>query len=341
MRTVLRAPVLLVLAACSVACSVASSEPPLAQAETALQIDEGSVGFDELTWAPGLHKLVVPAGGTGKVHLLDPSTHAWESVEGFSRSNALRGGHTQGPTSAAEADGFVVTIDRTSRRVVLFDPATHVIVGARELAATPDYVRYEPMAREVWITEPDAERIEVLSLDPKRGEQAFAPVAMIAVTDGPEALVFDHPRGRAYVNGWRGVTVVIDLASHAVRGAFANGCEGSRVLAIDEPRGLLFSACVEGKITTMDLLHGGQVTSRLAYGAGMDALAYDARRGLLHAPSGVTGTMATIEVGAQGELTLASEIATAKGASCAAVDDDGSVWICDPAHGRVLSTRKP
>jgi hypothetical protein len=68
----------------------------------------------------------------------------------------------------------------------------------------------------------------------------------------------------------------------------------------------------------------------------MDALAYDPSRGLLHAPSGVTGTLATIAVGPQGELSLVSKITTAKGATCAAVDDDGSVWICDPAHGRVL-----
>lgn len=329
---------LLVLTA---ACSAALADPPLAQAETALELHEGSVGFDEITWAPGLHRLIVPAGGTGRVHLIDPSSGASESIDGFARSNALRGGHTQGPTSAAEADGYVVTIDRTAKRVVVFDPVTLTIVAGRDLDATPDYVRWEPGAREVWVTEPDAERIEVFSLDMKRGEEAFERVATIEIAGGPEALVFDHPRGRAYTNLWRGVTAVIDLATHTVRGAFANGCQGSRVLAIDEPRALLFSACAEGQVTTMDLAHGGQVTSKLAYAEGMDSLAYDARRGLVHAPSAIKGTMATIAVGSAGELTLVSEITTAKGASCVAVDGDGGVWICDPADGRVLSVRDP
>lgn len=337
MRTLLGLPFLVLFAACS----GNTTAEPLAHAETALQIDSGSVGFDELAWAPGLKRVLVPAGGTGQVHLLDPSTGATESVEGFSHSAALRGGHTQGPTSAAEAEGFVVAVDRTAKQVVLFDPRTHDIIGTHQLGATPDYVRFEPASREVWVTEPEAERLEIFKLDPLRGEGAFAPVTAIDIADGPESLVFDATRGRAYASLWHGVTVAIDLGSHTVRGAFANGCEGSRVLAIDEPRALLFSACVEGAVTTMDLAHGGQVASKLTYGEGIDGIAYDARRGLIHAPSAIRGTMATITVGNAGELALASEVTTAKGASCVAVDDDGGIWICDPAHGRVLSVRAP
>ena len=156
------------------------------------------------------------------------------------------------------------------------------------------------------------------------------PCRSIEVAGGPEALVFDAARGRAYANLWHGVTVAIYVASHTVRGAFTNGCESSRVLAIDGPRALLFSACAEGGVTSMDFAHGGQVTSQIAYAEGMDALAYDARRGLLHAPSAIKGAMATISVGALGELSLVSEVATAKGASCVAVDDDGTVWVSTP-----------
>src|SRR4051812_24587659 len=126
MRTLLGLSFVALLAACS---GKEMAEEPLAEAETALQIDVGSVGFDELAWAPGLHRVIVPAGGTGQVHLLDPSTGRSESVDGFSRSTALRGGHTQGPTSAVEAGGYVVAIDRTAKRVLVFDPKTHRIVG--------------------------------------------------------------------------------------------------------------------------------------------------------------------------------------------------------------------
>ena len=118
-------------------------------------------------------------------------------------------------------------------------------------------------------------------------------------------------------------------------------CGSAFDLPIQEPRALLFSACVEGSVVAMDLAHGGQITGKLVYGEGMDAIAYDARRGVIHAPSAIKGTMATIAVGSAGELTLTAETKTAKGASCVAVDDEGGVWICDPAHGRVLSVRSP
>jgi hypothetical protein len=331
----------LVLSMSMGACSSAHPEEPLAQAETALQIDQGSVGFDEIAWAPGIRRVIVPSGGAGKVHLLDPATRTTEIVSGFGQSNELRGGHTQGPTSAVEADGFVVTVDRTAKRVVVFDPLTREIVAGHDLGAAPDYVRYDRQSREVWVTEPDRERIEIFSLDPARGAAAFERSGEITIADGPESLVFDDTRGRAYANLWHGVTVVIDVATHTVHTAFANGCDGSRVLTLDEPRSLLFTACVEGKVTTMDLAHGGQVVGSITYGEGMDAIAYDARRSLLYVPSAILGTMATIAVGSLGELTLAGEVKTAKGASCVAVDDDGGVWICDPAHGRVLSVRAP
>ena len=321
------------------ACSARTADEPLAEAESALEIDEGSVGFDEIVWAPRARRVIVPSGGTGKVHMLDPATGATEVVGGFGQSNELRGGHTQGPTSAVEADGLIVTVDRTAKRVVVFDPKARRIVAGHDLAGAPDYVRYERGSHEVWVTEPESERIELFSFDPARGEAAFERKGEIVIAGGPESLVFDSARGRAYANLWHGVTVAIDIPTHSVHTAFANGCDGSRLLAIDEPRSLLFTACVEGKVTTMDLTHGGQVVSSIRYGQGMDAIAYDGRRGLLHVPSAVTGTMATIQVGTVGELTLAGEVITAKGASCVAVDDDGGVWVCDPAHGRVLSVR--
>jgi len=219
MRTLLGLSVLATLAACS----GATSDEPLAQADTAFVIEAGSVGFDELAWAPGLHRVIVPAGGTGRVHLLDPATGSAEIVDGFSKSTALRGGHSQGPTSAAEAEGYVVTVDRTAKRVVIFDPKTHAIVGGHDLGATPDYVRFDPTSREVWVTEPDAEQIEVFALDPLRGAAAFERITSILIADGPESLVFDTARGRAYASLWRGVTVAIDIATHAVRGGEGDG----------------------------------------------------------------------------------------------------------------------
>ena len=39
---------------------------------------------------------------------------------------------------------------------------------------------------------------------------------------------------------------------------------------------------------------------------------------------------------AKGKLTLLVNGTTAHGAHCAAADDRGGVWVCDPANGRLL-----
>jgi hypothetical protein len=95
-------------------------------------------------------------------------------------------------------------------------------------------------------------------------------------------------------------------------------------------------ACVEGAVTSIDLSHGDRIIGRFDYHAGIDALAYDAARALLYAPSAKAGRMAGLEIDRDGQPTLAFEVTTEKGASCLTVDSSGTVWICDPLHGGVL-----
>src|SRR6185295_3421600 len=104
------------------------------------------------------------------------------------------------------------------------------------LAASPDYVRWVAPTGEVWVTEPDAEQIEVFTAPPD-GTSAPKQAALVKVKGGPESLVIDPTRGRAYTHLWKSATVAVDLRSRAIVATWPNSCEGSRGIALDERRG--------------------------------------------------------------------------------------------------------
>ncbi|MBX3234453.1 MAG: serine/threonine protein kinase [Labilithrix sp.] len=306
-------------------------------AEPAVTLDPAGVGFDDLSYAPSLKRVVIPAGELGEVALLDPESRKLDVISGFTRSPTGKGGHTQGATSAAMAGGLLAVIDRSTRTVALVAPEERRILSTHPLGGVPDYVRYEPTNGEVWVTEPDIERIEVFTLDAAAKE--LRPSSPIEVPGGPEFVAFDATR--AFTNLWKGQTSTIDLHTHKVRNTFTNGCEGSRTLAIDERRALLFVACVEGRVTSIDLSHGYRLLGKVDYHPGIDALVLDPTRGLLYAPSAEAGKMAAIAFDRDGVPSLAFEVTTQKGAACATLDPSGAIWICDPVHGRLLVMAPP
>jgi hypothetical protein len=97
---------LLGLAACS-------STP----AGSAVEFPDGSpaIGFDDLRYSVALHRVLVPAGRSGRLNLVDPDTLAVTSIAGFSTKAEYSGDHDDGPTSVEEALGRLYVTDRTSR----------------------------------------------------------------------------------------------------------------------------------------------------------------------------------------------------------------------------------
>jgi len=117
---------------------------------------------------------------------------------------------------------------------------------------------------------------------------------------------------------------------------WANGCAGSRGIALDAERGFLFAGCAEGKAVVLDVNRKGAILSTLSAGAGVDIIAYSPRLKHLYLPGGTSETMAILEVSKAGKLSLLATVKTARGAHCAAADDLHQVWICDPDRGRLL-----
>jgi len=295
----------------------------------------GGIGFDDLSFVPKLGRVLAPGGRTGSLFLIDPATRAVEAIEGFSAKAVSAGGHGEGITSADYGRGWILTTDRTALRLDVVDPFSKKVVSGAPLAGSPDYVRYVASTEEVWVTEPDDDRIEVFKLPPGN-----APVpshaAFLKVPEGPESLVIDEERGRAYTHLWEGATVVIDLKTRGFMDHWDNGCKGSRGAALDSKNGHLVVGCSEGKAVVLDVAHGGKIIDSLTEGSGVDIIAFDPVLSHVYFPGGKSGTMAILGLSAEGKLSLLGRATTAASSHCVAVDDRHQAWVCDPKNGRLL-----
>lgn len=294
---------------------------------------EAGIGFDDLRFSTALGRLLVPAGRTGSVVLVQPGEWRVTQIGGFSAQKDFGGGYDVGVTSADEGRGFLFATDRSALRLVVVDPADGRVVASTKLAGGPDYVRYVEPTGEVWVTQPDQERIEIFRLEgnpPKPVHDAF-----LAVDGGPESLVIDSQRGRAYTHLWKGRTVAINVKNRGILAKWPNGCEGSRGIALDEERDFLFVGCAEGRGVTLDA-KTGKILGKVDTGDGIDLVGYSPRLEHLYLAAGKSGTLGIAAVSPTGSLSLLAEVPTVKGGHCVAADAAGNAYVCDPKAGRIL-----
>jgi len=298
----------------------------------------GGIGFDDLTFSPSLHRVLAPAGRTGKLDLIDPKTQKIDAISGFStETDKFGGGHGEGTTSADAGRGLIFASDRGRTEVVVIDSQTSMIVGTAKLAGGPDYVRWVEPTNEVWVTEPGKQQIEIFALDKRK----LVHKGVIDVPGGPESLVIDATRGHAYTHTWADATVVIDLAAHKEIARWRNGCSASRGIALDETRGFLFVGCDEGKAIALDVAHGGKPLGSAATGKGVDIIAYSPSLAHVYVPGGDSATLTILGVTPAGKLDVLGSVAVAAGAHCVTADDVGHAYVCDPQRGALLVVTDP
>jgi sugar lactone lactonase YvrE len=296
----------------------------------------GGIGLDDMAWAPSLGRVVVPAGRTGRIVLIDPAGGPAAEIGGF-RVSPAGNGHGEGTTSADEGPGLLFASDRTAGELVAIDEKERKIVSRAKLAGGPDYVRWVEATHEVWVTEPEGETIEIFRLG-----AGFPPAlehsGFVSVPGGPESLVVDGARGRAYANLWKEETVAIDLKTRAIAARWKNGCGGARGLALDRRRGFLFAACTEGRVVSLEL-ESGKTLSSVAAPNGIDIIDYNPSRGHLYVPGAKDAQLAVVAVSPSGGLTALGRYPTAPRAHCVAAEPGGGIYVCDPPHGAVISLR--
>jgi hypothetical protein len=327
-----------------------SPQTPLPQTPTRASSDaqvirltdsSAAIEIDDIRFCrfPDAGESVVVSTGRGEnVRLVNPIT---------GRVMPVSGAEDLDLTSAdGDFDGLFA-VDRTSKKLLLADPATTKIVGSAPLAAEPAYVRYFVPFRQVWVTEPKGYQIEVFNM-PKVGDMtaAFveggAPVreTVIAVKGGPGAFVFDIDRMRAYTNLRAGGTASIDTTSYAIVGTWPNGCTESRGIDLDMAGGFLFVACAEGKVVVLDVKTGSQVGS-LAIEGGASALAFAKELRHLYVPSSTRETMTVVGVSAKGEPSILGTAPSAASAPCVAADAGGNAYVCAPKRNAILKVKDP
>lgn len=318
--------------------STATAAPEIAKpASLVLPGGDAGIGFDDLQFSSELHRVLAPAGRTGKLDLIDPKTQAITSIAGFSSNAKFGGGHGQGTTSVDGGAKLLFAVDRGRTTVSVIDPKTNRITSSTRLAGGPDYVRWVEAKQEVWVTEPGKKQIEFFALKSSKLVRTGA----LTVAGGPESLVIDTTRGRAYTHTWDDATVVLDLDKHSEIARWKNGCTDSRGIALDEARALLFIGCEEGKARVLDVAHDGKQVGSADTGKGVDIIAYAPALAHLYVPGGDSATLTILGVAASGALTVLGSVAVAKDAHCVTVDDANHAYVCDPAHGSLLVVTDP
>ena len=306
-----------------------------ADGPVALPDGDPGIQFDDLQFAAKLRKVIVPAGRSGRVDLIDPDTSAVTSISGLSASDSYSSGTRTGSTSAVEAGDYLAALDQTTGTLAILDPKAMTIAGSVALGGTADYVRYVAPAKELWVTNPIGAVIDVYAL-PSDTPPTPSKTTSIDVTGGPESFALDSGRNRVYTDAFTGTTHAIDLKTHAIAESWTNGCNFSLGLSFDEARGFLFVACGEGKVITLDAANGGAKLSELETGSGLDLLSYNPELEHLYAASGADAALSIMGVSAKGELSMLGTVPTAQGARCVVADDRSHAWVCDPDHGQVL-----
>jgi hypothetical protein len=311
------------------------SNPPVDAGATPLQLPGGSggIGFDDMRFSANLAQLLVPAGRAGDVDLVDPSTEEIQPIGGFSSGGAYSLDPTYGVTSADEGNDIIYATDRTAGTLSRVDPATRAVTATLMLAATPGYVRYVAPTNEVWVSEPGAKQIEVLSLTAADGGVGFTHEASIAVA-GAESLEIDPTSALAFTNAATS-TIAIDVAKRTVANTWPNGCATATGLAVDSLNGWVISGCNEGRLVVLDETSGAMLGT-VKTGAGVDRIAYDPASTRVYVPSPAAAAVAVIVLDGKGAPTLAGSVQATSDAHCAVTPGGGEVFVCSPAKGEIV-----
>jgi len=292
---------------------------------------EAGIGFDDLRYSASLHRVIAPGGRAGIVALINPDDGSVETIGGFSTSPKYEGGHDFGVTSADENGGLIAATDRTSETLSIIDAKSKSIVSQTKLGAHPDYARFSPQTKEVWVTEPDAKVIEIFS-----NAQNPQKTGSISIENGPESLEIDAAHGRAYTHHWDGNSVAIDVASRAIVGTWPNGCKDSRGIAIDPAQNILFALCKEGKLSMLDATTG-KIISSAESGSGFDVLGYDAASQRAYG-AGKCGCIVAFSTKDK-TVSVVGKSSAPDDTHCAVADDRGGAWFCSPRAGAIVRAR--
>jgi hypothetical protein len=329
--------------------AIAEEQKPLSapRAATAATFDVSSIALpgappdgvllDYLAVDRPHHRVWVPAGGTGRVDVIDTKTHELQPIEKFPTTEVERQGKKRlmGPSAATVGDGFVYVGNRADSSVCAVDAITLARGGCVTIPASPDGVAYVASTREVWVTTPRTKSMYILDVStPSTPKLAGS----FTLEGEPEGYAVDDAHGAFYTNlEDKDRTVRIDLKTRKVVATWLPACGegGPKGLAIEPADQLLVVACPD-HIEVMDAGKDGHVLSKLDTGAGVDNIEYLASTRSVYVAASRAATITVAHLDRKGALAQTGARATAKGARNAVVTDDGVAYVADGPEGKIL-----
>jgi len=327
------------VAAASTPPAAAPEPEPLAPGITPIALPgaDGGVFLDYLAYDSKQHRVWVPAGGTGRVDVIDAKTGAVTPIEGWATKEVERRGQKRmmGPSAASVGDGVVFVGNRGDSSVCAVDAKSLAKLGCVTLDSSPDGVAWVAATKEVWVTTPRDKKIVIV--DAKK-PAALVVAGSIAFEGEPEGFAVDNKRKLFFTNlEDKDKTVVVDIAKRAVKTTWEPKC------GEDGPKGLVFDAAANhllvvcpAWIEVLDAGKEGAQLSKVDVGDGLDAVDWTPGKRLVVAAAGRASKMMVAELPASGALREVSTTPTAKGARNAVVSEDGTAFVADGPAGRIL-----
>ena len=283
------------------------------------------------------HRVWVPAGGTGRVDVIDTRTGEIRSVEKFPAADVERGGKKRrvGPSSVTVGDGVVYVGNRADSSVCSVDAATLTMGGCATLPSMPDGVAYVARTKEVWVTTPRDQSIAILDVSTPSAPKT---AGTIALEGDPEGYAVDDERGFFYTNlEDKDRTLRISTSSRKVTATWKPECgeSGPRGLAFVPDGPFLVVACTD-HVKVLAAATDGRVLSKVETGPGLDNLDYLPQGRAIYAAAAGAAALTVARVDEKGALTKIASTPTTQGARNAVVADDGVAYIADGREGKIL-----
>jgi|GEM_PF-2277236 len=294
------------------------------------------LGFDDMTFAPSLNRVVVPASQSGALAMINPTNQQvskWDHI-------VLKG---QGPdhdgagtTSADTGDGLVFASDHQNRALVAVNPANGRVVALAGLASDPDIVRYVAPLNQVWVTEPKIHKIQRFKAS-GGSRPSLQLLGSITVPQGaPELLAVDPAHQAVYADQRPGTTLKISLRSLKVVASWPNTCQRDQGLALAPSRNLLFVGCHEGKVVALNTADHGKEVSHAQVGAGVDLIAWNPYLQHLYVPGSYSATLSVLKLTSHNQFKRVATVPTVKHAHCVTTDNRHHAYICDPDQAAIM-----
>ena len=230
--------------------------------------------------------------------------------------------------------GYAYVANRADSTVCAVEIETLARKGCVTLQSVPDGVFYVALTREVWVTTPRDNSLQIFSVqDPA----ALVASGTMKLDGQPEGYAVDPQRGVVFTNlEDKDKTLVIDARSRRVTATWNPECgeKGPRGIALDADAARVFVGCnAEG---LREFSANGKPLARLATGAGVDNIDWSSSTHLVYVASAADGKLTLVKAGPDGALSVVFTAPTAAGGRTVIVDGSGTAYVPDSKGGRLI-----